>query len=80
MNGEVWKNLKGEAENIQREILAEKTDITNSMEQSSSGRLVVTQLVKKFPTFYETQGLITVFTKAYPEPDESSPQLYTQFP
>jgi hypothetical protein len=28
-------------------------------------KLIVTQLVKKFPTFYATQRFITVFTRAY---------------
>jgi len=27
-------------------------------------KLTVPQLVKKFPTFYEAQGFVTVFTKA----------------
>jgi hypothetical protein len=44
---------------------------------------MVTQLVKKFTVFYETQNLITVFKKTatgpYPEPHESSPHLPTLF-
>jgi hypothetical protein len=36
-------------------------------------KLVVTQLVKKFPAFYGTQRFITTFTRTpYPKPDESS--------
>jgi hypothetical protein len=35
----------------------------------------VAQLLKDFPTFYETRRFITVFIRAlhYPEPDETSP-------
>jgi hypothetical protein len=40
-------------------------------------KLTVSQLVKKFPTFYGTRMFITVFkalaTCPYPEPDQSSP-------
>jgi hypothetical protein len=36
-------------------------------------------LVKKFPAFYGTRGIITVFTGPYPVPDASSPHLPTLF-
>jgi sulfur relay (sulfurtransferase) DsrC/TusE family protein len=46
-------------------------------------KLTVTQLVKKFPTFYGSQRFITMFTKAchwsLAEPNESSPYLSTIF-
>jgi len=39
-------------------------------------KLIVAQLVKKFPAFYGTRSFITVFTTAgycpYPDPDASS--------
>jgi hypothetical protein len=38
--------------------------LTDSMEQSPSWKLIVTQLVKKFPAFYVTRRFITVFTTA----------------
>jgi hypothetical protein len=44
-------------------------------------KLIVTQLVKKFPTFYRTLKFITVFkepaTGPYPEPDEFSQHPHT---
>jgi hypothetical protein len=45
-------------------------------------KLIVTQLVKKFPTFYGSQMFLTTFkrTGLFSEPDESNPQLYTIFP
>jgi hypothetical protein len=46
------------------------------MEQSPFGYITAPQLVKKFPTFYGTQRLITVFTYPatcpYSGPDESN--------
>jgi hypothetical protein len=46
------------------------------MEQSLLKNLTVTQLVKKFPAFYETKRIITMFTRARhwsnPEPDKFS--------
>jgi hypothetical protein len=46
-------------------------------------KLTVTQLVKKFPAFYETLKFITFFTRAttgpYREQDESIPHLPTLF-
>jgi hypothetical protein len=39
-------------------------DVTNGAERSQSWILIVAQLVKKFPVFYETQRFITVFTWA----------------
>jgi hypothetical protein len=35
------------------------------MEQSPLEKLRVTQVVKKFPTFYGTRRFITVFTRAH---------------
>jgi hypothetical protein len=57
----------------------------NYMEQCPSWELIVTQLVKKFPTFYGTQNIHYYVHKnpplvPYPEPDESSPHLPTLFP
>jgi len=42
--------------------------------------LTVTQLLNKLPTFYGTRRFITVFTRAHPEPDESSPYVPSYFP
>jgi hypothetical protein len=46
-------------------------------------KLIVTQPVKKFPTFYGTQRFITrsqePVTGPYPELDEFSPQLLTLY-
>jgi hypothetical protein len=39
------------------------TKLTNSMEQSPLEKLIVTQLVKKFPDFYGTRRFITMFTR-----------------
>jgi hypothetical protein len=36
--------------------------LTNSKQQKSSWKLIGFQLVKKFPTFYETQRFLTAFT------------------
>jgi hypothetical protein len=45
--------------------------------------IVAAQVGNKFPAFYGTPRLITVFTRAttgpYPEPDESSPHPLTLF-
>jgi hypothetical protein len=38
--------------------------ITNSMEQRPSSELTVSQLVKKFPTFYGNRRFITAFIRA----------------
>jgi hypothetical protein len=35
------------------------------MEQSPLEKLIVSELVKKFPAFYGVQKFITVFTKAF---------------
>jgi hypothetical protein len=45
-------------------------------------KLIITQLVKKFPTFYGSQRFLTTFkrTGLISEPDESNPQLSTVFP
>jgi hypothetical protein len=45
-----------------------------------SGKLIVTQLVKKFPAFKETDGSQGPTTSPYVEPDASSPHLLTPFP
>jgi hypothetical protein len=41
-------------------------------------KVIVSEVVKKFPAFYETRSFITIFTKLYHwplyEPDESTPQ------
>jgi hypothetical protein len=46
--------------------------------------LLVTQLVKKFPTFYGTKDSLPCSkgptTGPYPEPDESNPNLPIIFP
>jgi hypothetical protein len=47
------------------------------MWQSPSEKLVVAQLVNKLPKFYGIPKLISVFTTAYPEPDEFNP--YTPY-
>jgi hypothetical protein len=39
-------------------------ELTKSMEQSPSQKLIVTQLIKKFPALYGTRRIITVFTTA----------------
>jgi hypothetical protein len=45
---------------------------------------IVTQLVKKFPAFYETLSFITTFIRtrhwSHPEPGESNTQLPTPLP
>jgi regulator of sirC expression with transglutaminase-like and TPR domain len=46
---------------ILREKVMERIFLLNSV----LGTLTVTQLVKKFPTFYGTQRLITMFTRAH---------------
>jgi len=47
-------------------------------------KLIIIQLVKKFPHFIETEGSLPysqeLATGPYPEPDESSPHLPTLFP
>jgi hypothetical protein len=41
-----------------------KLCVTNSIEQNPFEKLIVTQLVKKFPAFYGTRKIVTVFTRA----------------
>jgi hypothetical protein len=57
------------------------------MEENLLEKLVVTQLVKKFPAFYGTRRFIPVITDPttgpYPQPNESSPYfpiLFAQDP
>jgi hypothetical protein len=40
-------------------------------------KLIVSQLVKKFPHLLWNRRFITMFTRAYPEPDASRPNLPT---
>jgi hypothetical protein len=58
------------------EISFKERYIADSMGQSPLEKLILTQLVKKFLTFYETRSFIAVFTTAfhlsYPEPDAYS--------
>jgi hypothetical protein len=58
--------------------------LPNSMEQSPSEKLILSQLVKKFLIFYGIQRFIIMFkepaTGACPEPDEPSPHFPTLFP
>jgi hypothetical protein len=43
-------------------------------------KLIVSQLVKKFPAVYGTRRFITLFASGlYPEPDESTPHPYFLF-
>jgi hypothetical protein len=49
--------------------------VTNSMENNLAEKLEVCQLGKKFPKFYVTRWLITLFTSPYPEPNQSIPLL-----
>jgi hypothetical protein len=43
------------------------------MELSLSEKPPIVQLLKNLPAFYGIQKFITVFTRAYPEPDRSNP-------
>jgi len=55
----------------------------NMQGRVSSEKLIFTQLLKKFPAFYGTQRLVTVFTRPtislFPKPDASSPPLLILF-
>jgi hypothetical protein len=45
-------------------VVAFKAEVTNYMEQRLFEKLTVTQIVKKFPAFYENQKFITECTTA----------------
>jgi len=51
------------------------------MEQIPSEKLTGFQLVKKFPTFYGTQGFITAFTSAstYPFPEPAQLNIFNSW-
>jgi hypothetical protein len=58
--------------------------LTDSMKQSHLQKLIVVQLLKKFPAFYETRKFIIIFshkpaTGHYPEPYDSSSHPHTLF-
>jgi hypothetical protein len=46
------------------DIISQKTELTNFMELSTSLKPLIMQLLKNFPTFYGTQRLIIMFTRA----------------
>jgi hypothetical protein len=60
-----------------------RNTVTNSKEQVLLEKLILAQLVKKFPAFYGTQNFITVLQKpatgSYSEPDESNPHPFKLF-
>jgi hypothetical protein len=62
--------------------LSRLTDWMTSWSRGPLEKLIVTQLVKKFPAFYGTRRFITVFTRAHhwSEPDEPNLRLSTLLP
>jgi hypothetical protein len=56
--------LRKQSPYIFRNRIKSINELINSTEQSPSWELIVTQLLRKFPPFYETRRFRTVFTTA----------------